>query len=461
MFKNLIFIQLLSFTLTIFAQNLPKGELIEKVVCTADTTETYALYIPSSYNKNQAAPILYIFEPAARAKLGVEVFQKAAEKYGYILACPYNSRNGPMEPIIKAFNAVAEDASERFSIDSKRIYMAGFSGGARVAAQFAMESEAVAGVIACGAGFPSPTLPDKHHDFLYVALVGNEDMNFWEVHDLEKRLQKHDFREELMVFEGGHQWADTVTVERTLQWLELQEMKAEKLALKEKTVDDFIEVHQKIIEGADSDFEKYEAYEILVATLKGLKEVDDFQVELQKLKKTEEIKTRIKNRQLALEKEAEWQQIFMDEFYAISLSPYKGDSTLKSVSWWKREVRELQKLAEEGSNIEEKWMAARVMDFAWRNAYIQHNSYSHPKAMSVELELARKYIEVWTHFQANQAVPFYVLSKLYARLKNPKKAIKTLEVAIENGFEDWEYLKMDEGFDSIREKKKFRELVPK
>lgn len=447
--------------LTTIAQNHPKGELIETVYCSADTSQTYALFLPSNYNKNQPSPILYIFEPAARAKLGVEVFQKAAEKYGYILVCSYNSRNGRIEPIIEAFNAVSKDVSDQFSIDPKRIYMAGFSGGARVAAQFAMESEVVAGVIACGAGFPSPILPDKHYDFLYMGLVGNRDMNFLEMQKLEKNLQKHKFREELMVFEGGHQWADTATVERALQWLELQKMKVKKTELKEETVRDFIEVHQNIIDHTDDDFEKYEVYQILVQTLEGWKETETFQAELQRLKGAETVKTRLENRRLALEKEAQWQKKFLDEFKAIGLSPYKGDSTLKNAAWWKREVRQLQKLMEEGANVEEKWMAERVMDFAWRNAYIQHNQNSHPEAMSVELELARKYLEIWTHFQADQPAPFYVLSKLYVRLNSPKKAIKTMEQAIENGFENWDYLEKDQGFDAIRGMKKFRELVPK
>lgn len=457
--KYFIYIFFIFQTLTTTAQNLPKGELIEKVICSADTTQTYAFYIPSNYNKANPSPILYIFEPAARAKLGVQVFQKAAEKYGYILACSYNSRNGPIEPIIEAFNAVSEDVEEQFSIDRKRIYMAGFSGGARVAAQFAMESGAVAGVIACGAGFPSPLLPEKHYDFLYMGLVGNTDMNFLEMQKLKLNLQKHKFREALLVFEGGHQWGDTTTVERAFQWIELQEMKAKKIGLNEEIVNDFIEVHQNIIDRTDSDFVKYETYQILVETLEGLKETKDFQAELQRLSEMEVVKNRLENRQVILEEEANLQQRFAEELHAISTSPFMGDSTLKSDSWWKREARLLQKRMEAAESEEEKWMAERVIDFTWRNAYIKHNQYLHDESILAELKLAQKYLEVWAHFQEDNSTPLYIMAKTWIRIGNKKKALKTLEQAIERGFKNWDYLKTDKGFDAIRESKKFRGLI--
>jgi len=49
------------------------------------------------------------------------------------------------------------DTHARFSPDEKQVYTTGFSGGARVAVSMVrgLPGE-VAGVIACGAGFPTP-----------------------------------------------------------------------------------------------------------------------------------------------------------------------------------------------------------------------------------------------------------------------------------------------------------------
>ncbi|MEZ4884966.1 MAG: hypothetical protein R3E32_09590 [Chitinophagales bacterium] len=441
------------------AQQYPQGEVIPKVVCSADTSETYALYLPTAYDKNQSPPILYIFEPMGRAVLGVQVFQKAAEKYGYILACPFNSRNGPMDPIIAAFNAISEDINSKFTLDAKRIYMAGFSGGARVATTFAMESRAVAGVIACGAGFPDGIPPKKHYDFLLIGLVGNTDMNFLEMYELKDKLEELKFREELLIFEGGHQWADTSTVEMAFQWLELQEMKAKKVALNETIIKDFTHQNEQKIANASNDFERYQYTKILVNTLKDLTETNDFEEELQTLAAMKEMKTRQEQRKQALKEETPLQEKFVKEFLAINSSPFKGDSTLKNEAWWKREIRQLNKTLAESVNVEEKWMAARVLDFVWRNAYIQHTQYNHATASAIDLKLAGKYLEIWSYVQENIPAPLYLLAKIYARLDNVKKSIKTLEEAIEKGFKNWDYLKQDADFDAIREEKKFKELL--
>ena len=54
--------------------------------------------------------------------------------------------------------------------------------------------------------------------------------------------------------------------------------------------------------------------------------------------------------------------------------------------------------------------------------------------------------------------PHSLLAKLYAQQGKKKLAIKMLEVAVEKGFEKWDYLEEDEGFDAVREMKKFKEL---
>ncbi len=51
------------------------------------------------------------------------------------------------------------DLVSRFSINLKRMYTAGFSGGARIAMKVAMDSGQIAGVIASSAGFPPGAPP--------------------------------------------------------------------------------------------------------------------------------------------------------------------------------------------------------------------------------------------------------------------------------------------------------------
>ena len=52
--------------------------------------------------------------------------------YGYVVAGSNNSRNDAYPRSIEAADAMMRDASRRFSLDLRRLYVTGFSGGARV-----------------------------------------------------------------------------------------------------------------------------------------------------------------------------------------------------------------------------------------------------------------------------------------------------------------------------------------
>ena len=111
-------------------QDLPRGQIVDSVRCLTAPAQQYALYVPSNYSPVRKWSAIFAFDPGARGRAGVERFQAAAEKYGYIVAGSLNSRNGPWEPSLEAAKAMMADVMRRFSIDTKRIYTAGQSGGA-------------------------------------------------------------------------------------------------------------------------------------------------------------------------------------------------------------------------------------------------------------------------------------------------------------------------------------------
>src|SRR3954463_10011005 len=88
------------------AQDLPLGEIVPAVKCTADPQQSYALYLPSHYSRSRTWPVIFAFEPAARGRLPLEHYREAAEKYGYILAASNNSHNGPWEVGLTAARAM-------------------------------------------------------------------------------------------------------------------------------------------------------------------------------------------------------------------------------------------------------------------------------------------------------------------------------------------------------------------
>ena len=77
----------LAFASTVAAQDpqdagFPKGKLTEKVLVKDEPSQSYALYLPSSYDPDKKFPIIYCFDPGGRGSVAVEKYRSAAEKYG-------------------------------------------------------------------------------------------------------------------------------------------------------------------------------------------------------------------------------------------------------------------------------------------------------------------------------------------------------------------------------------------
>src|SRR5262249_55416872 len=136
------------------AAELPTGQIIPDVKCAADASQSYALFLPSNYDAVRTWPVIFAFDPGARGRVPVERYQAAAEKYGYVVAGSNNSRNGSWEASAAAAQAMVQDVGSRFNVDSKLVYLAGMSGGSRVALAIALGNGQMAGVIASSAGFP-------------------------------------------------------------------------------------------------------------------------------------------------------------------------------------------------------------------------------------------------------------------------------------------------------------------
>ena len=206
---------------------IPVGTIVPKVVAIATPDQSYAVYIPKSSSPTSRSPIIFAFDPGARGVRPVELMKDAAEHYGFIVVGSNNSRNGSWKVEAEAAQAMLQDTRRNFPpIDERRIYFAGFSGGARVAVRLAQICKCVAGVLLNGAGFQPEAKASQDAPFAVFAAVGTYDFNYGEIvrmdDDLERLSYPHFFRR----FDGPHQWAPASVMEEALAWFRLQAMKS-------------------------------------------------------------------------------------------------------------------------------------------------------------------------------------------------------------------------------------------
>ena len=217
----------------LFAQTSPPqvrpGVIVPNQTCAAKPDQSYALYLPSHYSPNQLWPIVYVFDPDGRGNLPVELMKDAAERYGYIVVGSNNSKNGSWKIEGEAAQAMWDDTHARLAIDNRRVYFAGFSGGARVASILAQRCQCAAGVLLDGAGFGG-TPPSRDNAFAVFAVVGTYDFNYPELSKLDKELDQAGLPHFLRHFDGPHEWAPKNVIDEAFAWFQLIAMKQNRLA---------------------------------------------------------------------------------------------------------------------------------------------------------------------------------------------------------------------------------------
>jgi len=209
------------------APALQKGRIVPAVRSAAKPEQSYALYVPTNYDPRRNWPIIYVFDPSARGGVPLELMKEAAESYGYLLAGSNNSHNGSWTVARDAAQEMWSDTHRFLSIDDRRVYFAGLSGGARVSAELARSCNCAHGVFLNSAGFlaSSPSAPLPKPAFAAFLMAGMTDFNYGELVELDAQLESLGARHFLRRFDGGHEWAPAIVWQEALAWSAILEMK--------------------------------------------------------------------------------------------------------------------------------------------------------------------------------------------------------------------------------------------
>jgi hypothetical protein len=260
------------------------AEILPDVKCAADPSQSYALYVPSNYTPDRSWPLILAFDPGARGRVPVERYQAAAEQYGYIVAGSNTSRNGPWAVSEAAIRAMSEDVGRRFTIDERRMYLAGMSGGARFAMGIALGSPSIAGVIASSAGFPD-SKPRKTIGFAVFGTAGTEDFNYVEMRKLDRELTSP---HRLRVFQGGHVWLPPEVATEAVEWLEVQAARSGRAPKDQAKLD---RIFAKRTAAAE---QSYVALQELVRDFEGLEDVRPYAARAAELGRDKKVREAIK-----------------------------------------------------------------------------------------------------------------------------------------------------------------------
>lgn len=439
--------------------DLPVGKVVDRVQCLHNAEQSYALYLPSNYAKNKNWPVLFLFEPAARGKLPVELFREAAETYGYILVCSNNAKNGPFRPIFDGATSMWKDARKRFSIDERRVYAGGFSGGSRMASQFKfMVNHPVAGLIGIGAGIGVRMKPGMLKAADYFAVVGLEDFNYREVNKLMADFKTVGLTYRLRVYDARHRWPPKEICTEAIEWMEARAMKKGAKQMNAQVLD---KIFKKTLALADKQEKQgdlpYAAATLqsIVQTFDGLKSTADIKKRLEAMVASKPYKKFLKAEEKRKKKELEFIRIFTNVTATVlhstgRLRVNKMFSDMKLVY-----LRKEADKPDEKANKYDRALARRLL----AELRVQAIQEADKQLKEKKYEKAGLLYEITLKSGNEHPNLLYNMACAYAKADKKKKALKYLEKAVEKGFKDLAHIKKDKDLDSLRGEKKYKKII--
>jgi predicted esterase len=443
----------------LFSQVPVKDQITDTINCRDVSGQSYALYLPAQYDNKKSWPVILIFDPSARGRTGVNAFIEAGRKYEFILACSNNSRNGPLGDNFTAAAAMLQDVEKRFTLNQKRIYASGFSGGSRFAMALAVKEKRISGVIGCGAGLPNDRnyLPSGNSDFLYYGLAGTCDMNYLEMHDLSgffnNRTRVVSY---LRTFPGGHQWPASDLINDAVEWLVLQTMNR-KIIPADQTFLSYLEnktqnlINSTLSAGNKSDAIRYMRF--AARDFQGTPFASQVTKSLTDAEKSAEYKTATRKWNKMAEEEEETKEKCANYLSEILSS----DSVQDSASiWWKNEIRALISLHDKGSP-EKSQMASRVLNFISILCSDQGTSFYRNKLYTQAAFL----FEICTLSDSENQNNYYNLARSLAGSGKSKESVDALSAATNHGFNSRKAVESDPVFGKIRDNTRYKALILK
>jgi tetratricopeptide (TPR) repeat protein len=432
------------------------GKIIERVAEIAEPTQSYALYLPSSYDPKKRYPIIYAFDPVGRGSLGVRSYQKAAEKYGYIVVGSNDSQNGvdavKLTPIL---NNLLHDTNDRLSIDGGRVLATGFSGGARVATALANACrDCVFGVIGSGAGFSEGVAVSKSLPFIFLGTSGIDDFNYSELRDLQKKLTSTGITNRLLTFDGQHQWPPEPIADLAIEWFEIQEMKAGKQSKDDAVIASVFAARAQRADaliGAKNNMAAHDELVSLVADFSGWLDTSAITKKLTDLERSREYKDELRAETEGFKTQAAQ----MDEIIGLEemlSSPSRADMFPQL----RQRVRDLRTHFDDAVDSPQRRLSRRVLNGVFVSMF-QGALLSDERNRKYDDALAK--LDLATEIAPKNAEVQYDRARLFALNKNKKKAVEALSKAIELGFKNVERIAQEQAFDAIRQDENFVRAV--
>jgi hypothetical protein len=436
------------------ADEAPTGRVVEKVACRSDPAFTYALYLPTAYTRERRWPVLLVFDPAARAAFGAELFREPAERFGWIVMSSGDSRSSgvTMQHNVDAAIAMLGDADSRWATDRARYYATGFSGGATLAWVVGRDAGHLAGVIGCGGPYQDGVFPARA-TYDHFGAAGMLDFNHLHMIRIDRLLGERGAAHRLEYFPGPHAWMPAPLAADAVAWFEVQAMRR---GLRRR--DDALLAalyaadcgRARELEANGLALDAMRRWQAVAATFDGLVNVDQPRAEAARLAAAPAVIDELAG-------EAKWrafEDAYLEAMWPVLATLVRGEPPPVPLLVRELRVPELERMAKRSGA--ESVTGRRLLESVWS----QLTAILTPQLF--ERQDYSRLVPVLTlavHIKPGSPYVLYNLACAQARTGATRAALDTLGRAVDAGFRDRAHIENDPDLASLRKRKELDEIL--
>jgi pimeloyl-ACP methyl ester carboxylesterase len=419
---------------------LERGKLLESVAVAGTNGESYAAYVPSS---GESLPLLLLFDSHARGAGTLEKYQELAEQEKVIVVVSNTSKNGLDANTALAIGKRMMDAAlARTPANRQVVWAGGFSGGARVASQFALAHQEVNGVIGIGAGYDPGAAQGRDLDFF--GIVGLKDFNFREMLTVDSLREAQGQQGFLLLTEGGHEWPASEVMHQALDWQRLESLRDGHLSKEafgsDKPFSKWVEWQQD--HPSSSLLAKSNTLRFLISTYEHKSDaIPLLRQELASLEGSTPFVQAQDSRRNAIAFEVEQVARFEKKWNGLG-----GGLTLEEVTSLKRNAREESELG---------YAHQRFLNYLSLVYYTQASSALKEGA----LQAANHFLTMYATVDPPNCEHAYLRAHYWMKNGQEENALAALEQAVSLGFEDSDRLAADPVLKGLQPQPRFQAIL--
>lgn len=425
----------------------PQKEDFHQITCADDSTQSYTVYLPSYYDSTQTWPVIYVFDAHARGNLAAQKMAAGAEEYGFVVCASNTFRNniGHMQNIV---NNLFRDSRNRFSIDRDHIFLAGFSGGARIANSIGLTNNSAEGIISCSAGIRINKEQISNKDAVFIGVTGKKDFNYIELKSTSRFLDQIGISNHLFVFDSFHQWPPQSILKEAMLGCYLHGMQKGFIPKNKGLINRTYQSYKKQIQTAQASsptlktYRKAQTGKFLFAPFN---QSTFFKQAIDKLSGSSPVKDKLNLIQQLIRVEQNLRKKYQQAF------------TKKPLNWWNQQINHIHEHIHQSKDSARKYSYIRIQQFISMMSYM----YSAKALNSENLSKAKRYLNIYQQIDPDNPDYYYLKAKYAVLNQNQDQAINSLNKAFQNGFDQLYKIEEDPTFEKIRNSKRYKNITNK